>query len=174
MIPKIIHLICLAPYTDEEASDNVVRLSTTNPDYKVMVHTEPPKNFIFEGMPVSGPSGLCNLTRMDCLRRWGGWYFDLDVQVRCDLSKMEKALSLGNNLAVSKMGGEKVCTFVSCCPENWHGWDIVIPYLKAHPSNKRGHYCTNVMGKLLREQPNLCDYLPKEFVYSKNWLNHKK
>jgi len=172
MIPHIIHLVCLPPWTDV-AKSNVERLSTTNPDFEVIVHTKPPKNFIFEGMSVSGPSGLCNLIRMDCLKRWGGWYFDLDVQVRCDLKKLEKVLFLGNNLAVSNMSKNKVCTFVSCCPKKWNGWDIVVPYLKANPSNAKGHYCTRVMGRLIKEKPNLCDCLPPEFVYSDNWLKHK-
>ena len=174
MIPKIIHLVALPPMDMSAADETIQKISVSNPDYEIKVHTKPLSNFPFENMPISGPSGLCNLIRMDVLRRFGGWYFDLDVAVECNLQTLEKRLGLGNNLAISFFKQEgNVCTFTSCCPADWKGWDKLVPYIQAHPSSNKGHYCSRVMGRLVREKPYFCDRIPNDFLFSNKWLNHR-
>ena len=172
MIPSIIHFICLQPYTEVNAVHQIKRLSAIQSDFKIMVHTEVPKDFIFEGMPYYGPKQLSALLRLDVLRRFGGWYFDLDVVVYGNLKKLEKTLSLGKKLAISKID-KNFCTFISCCPENWMGWQTVIPYVKKNPGNALGHYCSVVTRNLINEDPTIFDFLPNEFIFSNRWLAHK-
>jgi hypothetical protein len=150
----------------------VEKLKATHPDFEVIVHTKTPDDFVFKGLPVYGPAQLSTLIRMDALRKYGGWYFDLDVQVRCNLKKLERMLNIGKNFTVS-LTPTGVCTFASCCPENWEKWDDVVEFMLQNPKSAPGHYCTTALGKLLKLKPILCDYLPSEYIYSKSWISHK-
>ena len=170
-IPPIIHLICLPPYTPNKAKFNLEHLAATHPDFEVKLHTSVPNDFIFKDLPVYGPAQLSALLRLDALWRYGGWYMDLDVNVNCNLHDLEKLLKI-KRLTISQCGSNSICTFVSCCPKIWTGWEEIINHMLEYPRSAPGHYCTTAMKSLLKEKP-ICDFFPSNIIYSGMWLSHK-
>jgi len=80
VIPDIIHFVWVGSPIPYWAADITERWKRMNPEYKVMLHGEEAliDRYSEAYRKASEPCSKADLIRLSALRRFGGWYFDID------------------------------------------------------------------------------------------------
>jgi hypothetical protein len=120
-LPKLIHFVWVGPGGQATemptwAKANIERFRELNPDHEVKIHGEEVlidelRDSYRAAMEAWGPSSGSDLLRYSALRRYGGWYFDVDFRPLRPLADAERAWQMdGSRVFVARQQHNKNTT----------------------------------------------------------------
>lgn len=164
-IPKLIHFVWIGSAIPQWASENIQRFRDWNPDYKIYIHDEsvllPELKAAFN--KAHGPSSQSDLLRYSALKRFGGWYFDVDFFAFRSLHAAVDGWGLdGRRFFVSKQQGHSAGAELPynatpiACHKDHPALDLIIQAcIDVDAVKYRTAYGPYIIKKIVNENPEL-------------------
>ena len=134
VIPHNIHFIWVGAATlPDWARANIAQFRELNPDYDIRLHGEevllPQYQRLYSCDLL--PAQRSDLLRLSALRRYGGWYWDVDFLPFRPLADIERAFDLdGSRMWISRQAGNMNPRWthgnspLAAAPD-WPGWELI-------------------------------------------------
>ncbi len=175
MVPKIIHFVWVNPPLPKLADFLVDKWKIMNPDYDIMIHSEPVKkdSVAFSLYKHLRPKvQKSDIVRLDVLAHYGGWYFDTDVVPLFPMHYFQGLLPSNGHITAPWHDPRRLCNDVLCFHKNDDHVALIYDELEeAYKKNtkwKRSHFGPDLISR--HYERGYVDTIHHEIVHP--WGSH--